>query len=269
MAGFDYGGAIGAGLGALGSFGGGGGKPASLNPKLLESQLYYQNAAQNLLDPMEMQKKLARGRNISDAYTKGYGEGNVPAGQQAILNALRDPNSYRRIESFSDPRLGGNKLEKEKGTGFWSKFLKGMGIAGAGIATGLTGGAASPLLAAAIGAGGTAASMGSSALANRQSRKGINAERQMRNELLASIVSQYNRDPSASLIAALRGGSTSGARLKGYGEGNISPEEARYQAQLLDPSSYNLRQGGGGLEWLLPLLRHSPAYGGGTGGGVV
>jgi len=42
---------------------------------------------------------------------------------------------------------------KKKGGGFWSKLGKGLGIIGGGIATALTGGAASPLLAAAIGAG--------------------------------------------------------------------------------------------------------------------
>lgn len=39
---------------------------------------------------------------------------------------------------------------------FWSNIAKGLGIAGAGIATGLTGGAAAPLLPLALGAGGAA-----------------------------------------------------------------------------------------------------------------
>lgn len=50
----------------------------------------------------------------------------------------------------------------EDGSGFWHKFAKYAGIAGAGVATAMTGGAASPLLIAAIGAGsGAAAGWGS------------------------------------------------------------------------------------------------------------
>lgn len=50
----------------------------------------------------------------------------------------------------------------EDGSGFWHKLAKYGGIAGAGVATAMTGGAASPLLMAAIGAGsGAAAGWGS------------------------------------------------------------------------------------------------------------
>lgn len=45
----------------------------------------------------------------------------------------------------------------EDGSGFWHKFARYAGIAGAGVATAMTGGAASPLLIAAIGAGSGAA----------------------------------------------------------------------------------------------------------------
>lgn len=50
------------------------------------------------------------------------------------------------------------QAQKEKGSGFWHKFAKIAGIAGAAVATYMTAGAASPLLVAAIGAGAGAAS---------------------------------------------------------------------------------------------------------------
>lgn len=52
--------------------------------------------------------------------------------------------------------------------GFWSTLGRGLGIAGAGIATGLTGGAAAPLLGTALSVGGTVAGGIANSLANNR-----------------------------------------------------------------------------------------------------
>lgn len=95
-----------------------------------------------------------------------------PAFGAAGTAATADIDKYRlgqlsQLNNTNNAQLSGlqNALAQaqqqdqgDDGSGFWHKFAKIAGIAGAGLATALTAGGASPLLAAAIGAGSGAAS---------------------------------------------------------------------------------------------------------------
>lgn len=91
-------------------------------------------------------------------------EGNQASDQNLVQEALGKNGTAQAGKPGQAPKGYEYKLNKKTGQyelkkkgGFWSKFGKIAGIAGAGLATAFTGGLASPALAAAIGAGSGAA----------------------------------------------------------------------------------------------------------------
>jgi hypothetical protein len=107
-----------------------------------------------------------------DQYQKGV-QARQGSSQQAVQQALENDIVGQHQKAKDDDWLEINSPApqgyhwhdgelSQDGSGFWHKLAKYGGIAGAGLATAMTGGAASPLLIAAIGAGsGAAAGWGS------------------------------------------------------------------------------------------------------------
>lgn len=74
--------------------------------------------------------------------------------------------------------------------GFWSKLGKGLSIGGAALATGLTGGAATPLLGAALGAGGISALGAGLGAAGSALSKGSQASAHNRGVTIEALLAQ-------------------------------------------------------------------------------
>lgn len=102
--------------------------------------------------------------------------------------------------------------QKEQGDGFWHKFAKVAGIVGAGVATVMTAGGASPLLAAAVAAGSGAAS-------------GWGGGGGVKGALLGAAV--------GGATAGLGGGAASGATQAGLTAGNVA------KTTLTNPALYS------------------------------
>ncbi len=113
----------------------------------------------------------------------GFGDQKAAPFMQSVSNFQGDVAGKQDAQRDEITKYVQQGMEQENQTssnpsdGFWHKFAKWAGIAGAGVATAMTGGAAAPLLIAAIGAGSAAANAwgSGSGAAGAATAAGLNA----------------------------------------------------------------------------------------------
>jgi hypothetical protein len=204
------------------------GPQSGLDKKNLEAQFELEKSRRENFDPLANVRASINGK-IQAAAIKDMGENMFDAnevnelgikyGENPYLtdpserllgfaNALENPAQFNLVDDgqgglknafgeFGDTGIG--TYEKARKGGFWGKVGKIAGIAGTVVGAAATGGAASPLLAAAITAGGTAASaVGAGRAANSQ-------DREAQNQFAAEAEHERAFNPGGRLQDAIRG----------------------------------------------------------------
>jgi hypothetical protein len=147
-----------------------------------------------------------------------------------MANALENPAQFNLVDdgqgglkndfgSFGDSGVG--SFEKINKGSFWSKVGKIAGIAGAAVGTAATGGVGSPLLAAAISAGGQTAGL----IGARQAASG-REERQAQNQFALDAARESAFNPQGRLQDAVR------AEVQAQGLEHEPGDAARFQKEI-------------------------------------